>query len=73
MREDIKRRTLSVIYTPALITLSFSLITSTVTAGASLIRSDLMYSSNGYNIGSISVLYGKAGPAFNSYASQVLN
>jgi hypothetical protein len=30
-----------------------------------------MYSSNGYNVGSSSALYGTAGPAFNSYAGQV--
>jgi hypothetical protein len=62
-------QTLSAIYTLTLIALSFNLITSTFILRASLIRLDLIYSFNKYNIRLLSALYKTAKLAFNSYIS----
>jgi hypothetical protein len=49
---------------------SYSPIATASNAGSSLIRPDSIYSSNGYNVGASSAIYGSAGPRFNSYSSQ---
>jgi len=51
-------------------TSSYSPITTPATLGASLVRSDSMYTSTGYNTGSSPALYGTAGPGYGSYSSQ---
>ncbi|KAG4427556.1 hypothetical protein IFR05_016962, partial [Cadophora sp. M221] len=54
-------------YTPATSSYSPTGPIASIPAGASLVRSD--YSSNGYNMGASSALYGAAGPGYNSYSS----
>lgn len=61
--------TSSATFAAGITTASYSPITTTSPAGPSLIRPDSMYSSNGYNVGSSSALFGSAGPGFNSYSS----
>lgn len=57
----------SATYTPSTSSYSPPGPIASVPAGASLIRSD--YTSNGYNVGASSALYGAAGPGYNSYSS----
>lgn len=49
---------------------SYSPITVSTTAGAALVRSDSLYSTNGYSAGSSAAVYGTAGPSYGSYTSQ---
>ncbi|RDW68412.1 hypothetical protein BP5796_09069 [Coleophoma crateriformis] len=42
----------------------------TAVSGASLMRSDPIYTPTGYNVGPSSAMYGAPGPGFNSYNSQ---
>lgn len=44
-----------------------------IASGPSPIRTEPMYSTNGYNSGPSSALYGSAGPGYGSYPSQALN
>ncbi|KAF8862937.1 hypothetical protein BDZ45DRAFT_162114 [Acephala macrosclerotiorum] len=57
----------SATYTPA-VAATYSPIATPSSSGTP-IRSNSMYSSNGYNVGASSALYGAAGPGYNSYSS----
>jgi hypothetical protein len=62
--------TSSATYTTGVAATSYSPIATASNAGSSLIRPDSIYSTNGYNVGASSAIYGSAGPSFNSYSSQ---
>jgi len=49
---------------------SYSPIAAPTSNGSPLARSDSLYSSNGYNIGTPSSTYGAVAPSYGSYASQ---
>lgn len=64
----------STTYLPGVTTSSYSSpITAPATSGASLIRSEPLYTPSGYNSGPSSAVYGSAGPGYGSYTSQASN
>jgi hypothetical protein len=67
---DTERQIRSAVYPSDVTTTSYSPIAVTTATGAALVRSDSLYSSSGYNVGSSSAVYGTAGPSYGSYTSQ---
>lgn len=69
-RKDTERRIRSAAYSSDVATTSYSPVAVSNAAGAALVRSDSLYSTNGYNVGSSSAVYGTAGPSYGSYTGQ---